>query len=134
MKLKLSFPLSDKKSIVIAMEYASGGELKGYLKKRGRLEEEEALEIFFQLIDAVHYCHVNKIIHRDLKPNNIVFAEPNSREIRVVDFGISGIHAFNSQDKSFAGSLKFMAPEVLSGKRATADPAIDIFSMGVILF
>jgi serine/threonine protein kinase len=46
-KLKLSFPLSDKKSIVIAMEYASGGELKGYLKKRGRLEEDEALEIFY---------------------------------------------------------------------------------------
>jgi serine/threonine protein kinase len=39
---------------------------------------------------------MNKIIHRDLKPNNIVFAEPNSREIRVVDFGISGIHDFNN--------------------------------------
>ena len=32
------------------MEYASGGELKGYLKKRGHLDEDEALEIFFQLI------------------------------------------------------------------------------------
>jgi len=29
------------------MEYASGGELKGYLKKRGRLDEDEAKEIFF---------------------------------------------------------------------------------------
>jgi len=32
------------------MEYASGGELKGYLKKRGKLDEDEAKEIFFQLI------------------------------------------------------------------------------------
>jgi serine/threonine protein kinase len=27
-----------------------------------------------------------------------------------------------------------MAPEVLTGKNTSADPAIDIFSMGVILF
>ena len=27
-----------------------------------------------------------------------------------------------------------MAPEVLSGKNTSADPAIDIFSLGVILF
>jgi serine/threonine protein kinase len=115
-KLKLAFPLQSSNSIVIVMKYASGGELKGYLKKRGRLDEEEAREIFYQLVDAVHYCHLNRIIHRDLKPNNIVFAKPNSRDIRVVDFGISGIYAINNHDTSLAGSLKYMAPEVLSGK------------------
>lgn len=46
-KLKFTFPLSEQRSIVIVMEYASGGELKGYLKKRGRLDEEEAKDIFF---------------------------------------------------------------------------------------
>lgn len=46
-KLKLTFPIQEQKSIVIVMEYASGGELKGYLKKRGKLDEEEAKEIFF---------------------------------------------------------------------------------------
>jgi serine/threonine protein kinase len=45
-KLKLTFPLIESTSIVIVMEYASGGELKGYLKKRGRLDEEESKEIF----------------------------------------------------------------------------------------
>jgi serine/threonine protein kinase len=40
----------------------------------------------------------------------------------------------NNNDKSMAGSLKFMAPEVLSGKNTAADPRIDIFSLGVILF
>lgn len=116
------------------MEYASGGELKGYLKKRGKLDEDESIEIFYQLIDAVNYCHSKWIVHWDLKLNNIVFAKPNSREIRIVDFGISGIHAFNNYDKSRAGSLKYMAPEVLTGKHTAAYPAIDIFSLGVILF
>lgn len=116
------------------MEYASGGELKGYLKKRGKLDEDEAKEIFMQLIQCVHYCHQKRIIHRDLKLNNIVFAQPNSREIRVVDFGISGLYAVNNPEKSLAGSLKYMAPEILTGKNTAADPAIDIYSLGVILF
>jgi serine/threonine protein kinase len=74
-------------------------------------------------------------VHRDLKLSNIVFARPESNEIRVVDFGISGLHGpLYNKDKSIAGSLKYMAPEVLSGKNTSADPAIDIFSLGVILF
>lgn len=53
----------------------------------------------------------------------------------MVDFGISGLYApFNNHDKSIAGSLKYMAPELLTGKNTAADPALDIFSMGVILY
>ena len=53
----------------------------------------------------------------------------------MVDFGISGLHGpFNNSDKSLAGSLKYMAPEVLTGKNTSADPAIDIYSMGIILY
>jgi serine/threonine protein kinase len=77
---------------------------------------------------------MKRIIHRDLKLNNIVFVRPNSREIRVVDFGISGLYAINNPEKSLAGSLKYMAPEILTGKNTAADPAIDIFSLGCILF
>jgi serine/threonine protein kinase len=69
-----------------------------------------------------------------LKLNNIVFARPNSREIRVVDFGISGLYAGKNPEKSLAGSLKYMAPEILTGQNTAADPAIDIYSIGVILF
>lgn len=56
-KLKMTFPLQDLKSIAIVMEYASGGELKEYLQKRGRLDEDEAFEIFNQIVQVVDYCH-----------------------------------------------------------------------------
>ena len=36
-KLKQPFPLQTQNSIALVMEYASGGELKGYLRKRGCL-------------------------------------------------------------------------------------------------
>ena len=70
-----------------------------------------------------------------MKLSNIVFAKPNSKDIRVVDFGISGLYApFSKHDKSMAGSLKYMAPEVLSHKNTSPEPALDIFSLGVILY
>ena len=63
-----------------------------------------------------------------------MFSSPNSREIRIVDFGISGLYTLYNAEKSLAGSLKYMAPEILTGKNTAADPSIDIFSLGVILF
>lgn len=33
-----------------------------------------------------------------------------------------------------AGSLRYMAPEVLTGENTNSDPSIDIFSLGCILY
>lgn len=39
-----------------------------------------------------------------------------------------------SKDKSTAGSLSYMPPEVISSTNTAADPAIDIWAMGIILY
>ena len=80
------------------------------------------------------YCHKYHIVHRDLKPENIIFESPESYRIKVVDFGISGLSMGTNKEKSCAGSLKYMAPEILSYKNNEPDPAIDIWSMGCILY
>ncbi len=48
------FTLKDMR-VVFLMEYLEGGELGVYLKKKGRLDEPEALDIFLQLLDAVEF-------------------------------------------------------------------------------
>ncbi len=80
-KLKNAFVLDT--NLVIIMEYASGGELKGYVAKRGRLDENEARSIFIQLLNAVEHCHTLNVIHRDLKLENVLFSDPTQREIKV---------------------------------------------------
>lgn len=127
------FKLRDLR-VVFMMEYLEGGELGAYLKSKGKLNEEEARELFKQLLDAVHFCHMNKIIHRDLKPENILFVSKNSKQIKVVDFGIAGLYSGFNFDVSDAGSLRYMAPEILSGKNKAANPAMDVWSMGCILY
>ena len=72
---------------------------------------------------AIDYCHVKKIIHRDLKFQNILLSEPiedlptqesgsSNIKIKLVDFGIFGSNRGGVLEKSTAGSLKFMAPEL----------------------
>lgn len=53
--------------------------------------------------------------------------------MKIVDFGVAGI-ATNMTINEEAGSLKYMPPEVLSGKDKTVTPAIDIWAIGCILF
>lgn len=116
------------------MEYLEGGELLRYLEEKKRLSETEAHEIFRQIISAIDYCHRQKIIHRDLKLENIMKVDQNSLNIKIVDFGIAGLFAGRKSEVTRAGSLFYMAPEVLSKKNLIASPAMDIWSVGCILY
>jgi serine/threonine protein kinase len=65
------------------MECALGGELKEYLHKRGKFDEEDARNIFMQIADAIKHCHKMNVIHRDLKLENVLFANKGCRYIKV---------------------------------------------------
>jgi serine/threonine protein kinase len=128
-----AFPLQDQ--VCFVMEYCRGGELKKYLKENGPLPQEEALTISLQMSEAIRYCHNSKIIHRDLKLENILFADPFHSSLKIVDFGIAGMFSIGSEgEKSNAGSLLYIAPEVLSGRDIHASPSLDIWSMGCIIY
>jgi len=131
-RLKNAFLLDS--NLIIIMEYASGGELKEYVSKKTRLEEEEARQIFVQILHTMQHCHTLGIIHRDLKLENVLFADESHTNIKVVDFGIAGLIKDEFAEKSKAGSLKYMAPEILSEKNIEARPSIDIWSMGCMLY
>lgn len=57
------------------MQYARGGELGHYLRRKQILSEWESRRIFKQLHEAVRYIHSRNVVHRDLKPNNILFLD-----------------------------------------------------------
>ena len=128
-----AFTTNDK--VCFVMEYCSGGELTDYLMENGSIPENEVYNIACQIIEAVRYCHNSKVVHRDLKPENILFASEARTQIKIVDFGIAGMFGFNNQgERSNAGSLLYLAPEVLGGIDNRANPALDIWSIGCILY
>ena len=81
-KLKNAFIVDS--NLVIVMEYASGGELKEYLNSRGKLEEPEAKSIFQKILEAIDHCHALNVIHRDLKLENVLFANKERRNVKVL--------------------------------------------------
>jgi serine/threonine protein kinase len=66
------------KFIVLAFELMRGGDLLQYLCKRGStaaeasLDEEEARNVFRQVVAGISFAHNQHIIHRDLKLENLL--------------------------------------------------------------
>ena len=54
-------------------------------------------------------------------------------DLKIVDFGIFGTNKVNNPEKSNAGSLKYMPPEVLIGYNEST-PKIDVWALGIILY
>ncbi len=117
-----------KNNFYLFLEYCEGGDLQNYVSKRGRLHEQEALSLFFQILRA--FCTIVRLglIHRDLKPENIFLKDG---KIKIGDFGLSKQLNPDQFTKTYAGSPFNMAPEIIQHK--PYDNRADIYSMGTVL-
>ncbi|MEV0320105.1 serine/threonine-protein kinase [Streptomyces sp. NPDC050658] len=115
----------------IVMELIRGESLHELLK-RGALPPAESARIGLAVVGALDAAHARGIVHRDVKPANVLMG-PHGRVV-LTDFGIAHIQGEESLTVSgeFVGSLEFIAPERMSG--ATAGPACDLWSLGVLLY
>lgn len=85
-----------------------------------------------QACEALEYLHSKKIVHLDIKPENIVCLSPNSRQIKLIDFGLARMLNNDRITKSLYGTKDYVAPEVLSYEKLTI--SCDMWSMGVVTF
>eukprot|EP00028_Trichosphaerium_sp_Am-I-7-wt_P000306 CAMPEP_0168530280 /NCGR_PEP_ID=MMETSP0405-20121227/14558_1 /TAXON_ID=498012 /ORGANISM="Trichosphaerium sp, Strain Am-I-7 wt" /LENGTH=270 /DNA_ID=CAMNT_0008554461 /DNA_START=93 /DNA_END=902 /DNA_ORIENTATION=+ len=113
------------------MDFVRGGTLFNLIQHHGRLDEEEARQIFRSMVHAIESCHSKGIVHHDIKLSNILLA--SNRSVRLIDFGLC---ATRGEDdgliREYAGSPLYMAPEIFSVQ--PHDLAADIWSLGICLY
>ena len=119
------------KHLLMVMEYAGGGDLLQYVKKRKRLEEDEARRIFKQIIYGLAHCHCRSVLHRDIKLDNILL--DNEGEIKICDFGVSRVIKRGQRITEQCGTPAYIAPEIISDS-GYEGYAADVWSLGVLLY
>jgi len=112
----------------IAMERAAGETLGVWLRSSARTWEA-ILDVFVQAARALDAAHAAGVVHGDFKPDNVLVAPDGS--VKVMDFGLARLHDVSRDDRLFAGTPAYMAPEQLEGAAAT--PASDQFAFATTL-
>lgn len=132
----------------IIYEFVPGHTLRRHLESE-RFNFSETLDAALQLTEALTAAHDKGITHRDLKPENIMVTPESSGgcRMKILDFGLAKQLQQPCHIESAAltqtmlaqtapgfqrGTIAYMAPEQLEGKRA--DARTDIYALGLVLY
>ncbi len=112
---------------------------------------ERRLHLLAEISRAVSGVHAVGVLHKDLKPSNVLVTRlaDGADQIKIADFGSASLlepsrlealgitrlgltQTAALESSSFSGTLLYLAPEVFSGKAATAQS--DVYALGVMLY
>ena len=118
------------------MKVIEGGHLGDGDARRFDLEGvRNSVACLVKVAEAVHFAHEHGIIHRDLKPSNVLLDKTG--EPYVSDFGLAkrmDDHSDLTLSGEVLGTPSYMAPEQASGSRAQQTIAVDVYSLGAVLY
>jgi serine/threonine-protein kinase len=124
----------------MVMEFLSGEDLTGRIKRKKRLQPQETVKLLSQVLDGLSGAHDAGIIHRDLKPDNIfIIASKAGRAdfVKILDFGVSKFSALDNEMSmtrtgAVMGTPYYMSPEQAKGNKI--DARSDVYAMGVVAY
>ncbi len=101
----------------MVMEYCKGGTLLDYIAERKKcIKEEIIVGIAKQLASVLGYLKRNCVVHRDIKLENVMLTgrklegSDETPEIKLIDFGLSGIMLPSQSAVEPYGTLEYVAP------------------------
>lgn len=109
--------------------------LKEYIEKNNnKLDLNDRLNIFEQILSAMVYAHSLEVLHRDLSPNNVLIFDD---KVVVSDFGL-GKDYENLTKQGYSsvqgyGNINYVAPEQ-QDKLSAATKRSDVYSLGKLLY
>ncbi|GHJ38195.1 Stk1 family PASTA domain-containing Ser/Thr kinase [Streptomyces sp. TS71-3] len=117
--------------VFLAMEYVAGCTLRDVLRERGALRPRAALDILEPVLAALGAAHRAGFVHRDMKPENVLIGDDG--RVKVADFGlVRAVNTITSTTGTVLGTVSYLAPEQI--EHGTADPRVDVYACGVVLY
>lgn len=128
--VKLFYAFQDHEKLYLILEYAQGGELFHHLAQERMFSEDVASFYMAEMVLGLEHLHKNLgVVYRDLKPENCLLDAEG--HLLLTDFGLSKVAVDdNDQCKSIQGTIEYMAPEIIEGKKYNT--AVDWWSFGAL--
>ncbi|OUD02419.1 Stk1 family PASTA domain-containing Ser/Thr kinase [Streptomyces swartbergensis] len=122
---------TDGSYVYLAMEYIAGCTLRDVLRERGALQPRAALDILEPVLAALGAAHRAGFVHRDMKPENVLIGDDG--RVKVADFGlVRAVDTVTNTTGTVLGTVSYLAPEQI--ENGTADPRVDVYACGVMLY
>ncbi|MFB8243847.1 Stk1 family PASTA domain-containing Ser/Thr kinase [Streptomyces sp. NPDC055952] len=122
---------TDGAYVYLAMEYVAGCTLRDVLRERGALQPRAALDILEPVLAALGAAHRAGFVHRDMKPENVLIGDDG--RVKVADFGlVRAVDTVTNTTGTVLGTVSYLAPEQI--ENGTADPRVDVYACGVMLY
>jgi serine/threonine-protein kinase len=124
----------------LVLERLFGEPLEKTISSGGKMSASAALDVFTQVLSALHAAHGVDVVHRDVKPQNVFLVDRVgcAPHAKILDFGFAKDISRNktrgrtlTSPGKILGTPGYMSPEQLCGERV--DRRTDLFSIGIIL-
>ena len=138
----------DHNYFYLILDLVSGGEMFEHLINYGAYSEADAARLMHEIASALAFLHGVGVVHADLKPENLLLSTKNRLDgtIKMIDFGCAVVS--NDYDRfddfgffrrreaksaASTGTTAYWSPERFK-KGKTADAAMDMWAVGIILY
>ncbi len=115
------------------MPFVQGESLRDRITRESMLPVDDALQILYEVGDALGAAHALGIVHRDIKPENILLAGGHAL---VADFGVARAASEAgeklTQTGMAVGTPTYMSPEQAMGE--AVGPTSDLYALGCVGF
>jgi tRNA A-37 threonylcarbamoyl transferase component Bud32/tetratricopeptide (TPR) repeat protein len=89
------------------------------------------MDLLVQILRALGYLHRRGVLHLDLKPSNILVVDRGGGPVvKVLDFGLASGSEESRRERTAAGTLAYLAPELFRG--AAPSESSDLYAAGVL--